>query len=333
MAGLTRRQLVHAGAGLGLLALPLAALPARAASAPVRLGVLPFGTVQWEVETMRRRGLDRAAGLDLRIVELASPQAGQVALQGGAVDLIASDWLWVARQRASGAGLSFVPYSNAVGAVVVPAGSDIRDVRGLAGKRLGIAGGPVDKGWLLLKAYAAKAHGMDLDAQVTAVYGAPPLLSQQLEGGGVDAALTYWHYAARLEAKGMRQLVGIADLMRQLGLETVVPTLGYVFRDEWAAGAPRALAGFVDASRAAKEVLRADDSAWRDIAPLLAAPDEATAMKLRDRFREGIVDRWGEAEKADAARLFALLARLGGPALVGDAREIPGGTFWPVAWG
>ncbi|HYE50029.1 MAG TPA: ABC transporter substrate-binding protein [Azospirillaceae bacterium] len=329
MAGtITRRRLLGTGAALGLL--PLAG--ARAA-APLRLGVLPFGTVQWEVEVIRRRGLDAQAGLELRTVELASPQAAQVALQGGAVDVIASDWLWVARQRASGAGLSFVPYSNAVGAVVVPAGSPIRGVPDLAGRRIGIAGGPVDKGWLLLKAYAEKAHGLDLEKTAKPVYAAPPLLSQQVESGGVDAALTYWHFAARLEARGMRQLVGIADLTRHLGLETAVPTLGYVFRDDWAEAEPQALAAFVRASRAAKEVLRTDDAVWRDIRPLLGAADDATAARLRDRFREGIVTRWGEAERVDAAELFALLARLGGEELVGAAREIPGGTFWPVSWG
>lgn len=59
------------------------------------MGVLKFGTVSWELDTIKHHGLDAAEGIDLQVVELASNQATQVALQGGAVDMIVSDWLWV----------------------------------------------------------------------------------------------------------------------------------------------------------------------------------------------------------------------------------------------
>ncbi len=312
----------------------LAALPARADTAPVpvRLGLLPFGTVQWEVETARARGLDRANGVALAVQELAGTQAAQVALLAGGVDIIASDWLWVARQRAAGIDLSFIPYSCAVGAVIVPADSPIRSTADLAGKRIGIAGGPLDKGWLLLRAQAARRHGIDLAAEATALYAAPPLLSQQVQAGKLDAVLTYWHFAARLEAAGLRQLVGVSDLARDLGLATAVPALGYVFRADWAADNAAALTGFTALSRQAKTILAMEDAAWTPLRPLLGVADDRAAMVLRDRFCHGIPTRWTEAERADAARLFAILAGLGGRELVGDATAIPDGTFWPVTW-
>src|SRR4028118_878436 len=70
-----------------------------AADGVVRIGVLKFGTVNWEVDAIRHNGFDRANGFELQVVELASNDATRVAIQAGAVDVIVSDWLFVARQR------------------------------------------------------------------------------------------------------------------------------------------------------------------------------------------------------------------------------------------
>src|SRR5579859_5132256 len=70
----------------------LAGLPARAADLPVvRVGVLKFGTVSWELDVLRRHGLDRAHGIVVEPLELAGKDGAAVALQGGAVDVILTD--------------------------------------------------------------------------------------------------------------------------------------------------------------------------------------------------------------------------------------------------
>src|SRR5262245_59539086 len=99
-----------AGVAGTLLAL-LAATLATAAPARVRVGVLKFGTVSWELDVMQTHGLAAREGIDLQVVTLASTNATTVALQGGAVDLIVTDWIWVSRQRAEGRSYTFVPYS------------------------------------------------------------------------------------------------------------------------------------------------------------------------------------------------------------------------------
>ena len=90
------------------------------ADEPIRVGVLQFGTVNWELNAMKRGGLDKAEGVEVEIVPFAGEDATNVALQAGDVDVIVSDWLWVSRQRASGSDLTFVPYSSSVGAIMVP---------------------------------------------------------------------------------------------------------------------------------------------------------------------------------------------------------------------
>ena len=59
-----------------------------------------------------RHGLDKAANLDIQVVELASTEAGKIALRSGSADMIVSDWLWVARERSLGDNLVFYPYTE-----------------------------------------------------------------------------------------------------------------------------------------------------------------------------------------------------------------------------
>src|ERR1700730_10114627 len=134
--------------------------PARAAET-LRIGLQTTGTFAWQLDVIRRHGLAENAGLDLKISQFASPDAGKLALNSGSVDLAVVDWLWVARARALGAKLLFYPYSSAVGAIMVKADSPLRNIDGLKGRVLAIAGGPVDKSWLIFQA-AAIRQGVDL---------------------------------------------------------------------------------------------------------------------------------------------------------------------------
>jgi len=306
----------------------LPALGSASEPLPMRIAVLKFGTVNWELDVIRHYGLDRSEGIRLDIVELASKSATTIALQGGGADAIVTDWIWVSRQRNEGQDFTFVPYSAAVGALVVPANSPIKTLGDLEGKRLGIAGGPLDKSWLLIRALAERGYGIDLDATVDKVFGAAPLLSHQIESGGIDAVISFWHYAARLEAKGMRRLIGIDEAAYALGIAANVPMVGYVFREAWAAEHADAVVGFNRASRKAKEILRTSDAEWERLRPLTMAENYATLKALRDGYRAGIPTAWGDAERADASRLFAILGELGGEKLVGPGKQLADGTFW-----
>ena len=104
----TARRLVLGGT-LSALIEPLRAEPLPR----IRVGVLRFGTVSWEIDVLRHHGQDTEAHIVVAPVELASAQAAQVALQAGEVDTIVADWLFVARQRGMDADWTFVPFSNA----------------------------------------------------------------------------------------------------------------------------------------------------------------------------------------------------------------------------
>jgi NitT/TauT family transport system substrate-binding protein len=307
--------------------------PAAAAPIPpIRLGVLRFGTVSWEVDVMRHHGLDTAAQIAIEPVELAAPQAAQVALQAGQVDMIVVDWLWVARQRGSGSDWTFVPFSNAVGALVAPDQSPVRTVSDLAGRTLGIAGTPLDKSWLILRAYAKKLHGIDLDTKVEKNFGAPPLLAQQMKAGRLDALLTFWPFAAKAEAAGARRILAVEDAVAALGVRAGAPYIGYTFSQLWAEQNAASVDRFLAASRQARAILASSDAEWQRLKPLTGAADDAELERLRDWYRSGIPRRWGEPERQAAGQLFDLLATTGGPDLVGPINAVPPGTFWPATW-
>ena len=105
-----------------------------AAADRIRIAVQRTGTLAWELDVIKTHRLDRKAGLAIETIELASTEAGKIALKGGSADLMLSDWLWVAREGSLGDALVFHPSSSTLGAVMVPGPSPIRDIVDLKGR-------------------------------------------------------------------------------------------------------------------------------------------------------------------------------------------------------
>lgn len=296
--------------------------------APVRVGVLKFGTVNWDLDVIQRHGFARGRGVDLQITELGSKNATAVALQGGAVDVIVTDWIWVSRQRSEDRMYSFVPYSMAVGSLIIRPDADIERLADLEGKKLGIGGGPVDKSWLLLRAYAKQELGKELAQLVEPTFAAPPLLNELVLAGDLPATLNFWHYTARLKAAGMHELISVREILPQLGVEGEVPLLGWVFSEEWASANRAAIDGFLKASFQAKRLMLTSDGEWESLRPLTKANDPTTLVALRDAWRAGVPKQFGDREMENARKLFSVLSREGGEKLVGRTQELDPGTFW-----
>jgi len=312
--------------GGAIAALALAAAPATAADT-IRIAAQKTGTLAWELAVIRAQSLDRQAGLDIVVTELATPEAGKIALRGGSADVIVSDLLWVSRERALGGKLVFYPYSSALGAVMATAASPVRALADLKGRSLAVAGGPLDKSWLLLQA-ALKQDGVELKQQASVAYGAPALLAAKTLRGEFDATLNYWNICAELEAKGLRRVAGIEEILPKLGARGPAAMLGYVFDERWAAQHGDAVARFIAVTRKAKDALATSDAEWSRVAPLAGVTDAAALTILRDRYRGGIPHRPIAEEEADARVLYGVLARLGGAELVGPAPELAPGTFY-----
>ena len=293
----------------------------------IRIAAQKTGTLAWELDVLHAHDLDRQAGLAIETSELASTEAGKIALKGGSADLILSDWLWVARERALGDDLVFYPYSSALGAVMVPVNSPIKGIADLKGKKVGVAGGPLDKSWLLLQALARRS-GVDLRTQAQIAYGAPPLLTQKALQGETDATLTFWNFCVELEANGMRRAISMEDIVKRLGATGAVAMVGYVFDGGWAQRNRALLDRFFAAMRKAERILADSPAEWQRLAPRIGVSDAKALDIYRRRYLEGIPRRPLEDEAADAQALYRVLAEIGGADLVGPARELEPGTFY-----
>ncbi len=144
--------------------------------------------------------------------------------------------------------------------------------------------------------------------------------------------LNFWPYAARLEAEGFTQLIGLEDVVRELGAKGEVSMVGYVFSEDWAKENLDGVQGFLRAAAKADELLATSDEEWDRLKPLMGENDptfnDATFEALRRRYREGIPERSVAENEADAKVLYQFLRELGGEKLVGPGTELAPGTFW-----
>lgn len=294
----------------------------------LRVGVLKFGTVNWELNVIKHHKLDEKEGISVKVVPLASKNATHVSIQGGAADIVVTDWTWVSRQRAEGKMYSFVPYSTTSGSLMVHPESGIKSLQDLDGKKLGIAGGPVDKSWLLLRAYSKKTIGEDLGEIVDPKFGAPPLLNQLAFRKEIPAVLNFWHYTARLKAAGYQSLISVPEVLAELDIPTPIPLIGWVFHEDWAQKNPEILNAFIRSSLSAKNRMKNSDEEWLRLEPRMKVEDSETRDALRDAWRSGIADCFDQGIVDSATRLFALLAKEGGKKLVGNQTSLAPGTFW-----
>ena len=305
----------------------VAASSATFAADRLRIGVQSTGTFAWQLDVIRRHGLAEAAKLNLIATEMASPDAGKLALNADTVDIAVVDWLWVARERALGMKLQFYPYSTAVGAIMIRNDSPIRTLADLKGRTLSIAGGPLDKSWLIVQA-AAIRHSVDLKRETTLQYGAPPLIYQKLLQDEAEASLNFWNFCAQLEGHGYRRLYDVREAETELGLKEPLSLTGYVFPESFAAAHKDTIDRFLSVVRQANDILLNSDVEWDALRPLMRAEDDATFLALRDRTRQGLPRRSVVGEETDARTLFEALVNIAEPGLVGPARELDPGLYY-----
>ena len=296
----------------------------------LNIGLLKWGSVNWEMNIIEHNKLDKKNNVIIKKKFFSTKNAAAIALQGKAVDVIVTDWIWVSRQKAENKSYFFYPHSMSVGGIIVKHDSEIIDLNTLKNKKLGIAGSSIDKSWLLFRAYSKKKMAVDPINFLKPTYAAPPLLNEFIERNEIDAVLNYWHYNARLKSKGYRELISVENILKDLGIKTKIPAFGWVFSEKFGKENKNLINNFLKASKEAKRIMLSSDNEWERIFPLTKANDRTTLINLRDAYRNGIPLSFGNNEKEETKKVFKILAEYGGRNLVGKKNEISPGIFWIV---
>ena len=171
----------------------------------------------WEIELIKARGLDKAANLDIETTELASTEAGKIALEGGGAD-------HRRRGLALGGARTGARRQAPVHALFDRArrGDGAKGFAGPYGRR---SRRPVDRRRRrAARQELAPAAGGGARRGTRPRPGTPgpptarrrssPRSSPQ---GETDAALEFWNFSADLEGRGFRRAIEMADVEKALG--------------------------------------------------------------------------------------------------------------------
>ena len=261
-----------------------------------------------------------------RATELATTEAGKIALVGGGADMILSDWLWVARERSLGkrsCSIRIPPRS-------APSWPRSREEFGkpsdFVGKKLGVAGGPLDKSWLMLQAWALQAGRRPEEPGQYRVRRAAAARGKTGAGRTRRRARILDLLRPAGSRKASRRAVDMSDVERDLGAKGPVIVTGYVFTEAFAARARPGAGALLrhdgqgeEADRRRRRRLREDRAVKgrsKD-ARRLRTGDAAANITARACRRGRLA-----ADESDAAAIFSVLARSAARQLVGAAKDI-----------
>jgi NitT/TauT family transport system substrate-binding protein len=292
------------------------------------------GSPRYLLYAIKRFGFDHAHGfhLDVDLVtdELESGmETVRHRLDAGGTDLVDTDYISVARERAAGANVVAVhPYGRTVGGLVAPEGTDIGGLADLSGHRIGVTR-RLDKNWILTRAACREYHGFDPAETVTLVEAdSRDGLTRLIREGEVDAGFQFWPLVPELTRTGPYvEVLPVADLVQRLAeTDRKLPIAVFLTGESYLDDHPDAVRGFRAAVRDGVDRLLADDDLWTDLGDRLMRTDDPTVVRaVRDGWRDMAVRDWDAARVDGMYRLFDHLQSVAGADALGVS-EIPDGT-------
>ena len=152
-------------------------------------------------------------------LELASPEAGKIALRGGSADIVVSDWtVGVARAHARCAARVLSLFERASAPSWSSPASPIDNLADLTGK-IARGGRRPDRQELAAAAGAMMQDGIDLKTQARVELWRADAARRKDAAGRIRCDAQLLEYLRGAGGRGMRRLASIADLLPKLGVK------------------------------------------------------------------------------------------------------------------
>lgn len=286
----------------------------------IKVGVLSYGTVNWEIDTVKHHKLDHDLGINVKAVKLTTKNAAAIALQGGAVDVILTDLFWVIKQ---GGKFQISPTNKLSGGIYSNSLNQSLTTIG----ELGVAGGANDKNLLLLKAYL---DTQDSPSLPKLKFGAPPLLNEMMIQGKLDGIINFWHYNARLDAAGFVNVLSTSTMLKAVGIDNDVPLLGWVFSKDFADKHPATIKAFLQASQTAKNILLNNKQEWERLRPKMKANSQQEYESLVAHYPTTLVSSQVNDLQTSAEQIFDVVKNIQNQTLFEKSSEFPSQIFFTM---
>jgi NitT/TauT family transport system substrate-binding protein len=282
---MSRRRMIGIGV---IVALAWAPADVRGADPiPIRIGVIKSAGQADVTYVIQQFGIDKKYGLAVQQVELSAPGQQYVMLRGNAIDASPGTFVDLMRQRKAGIGLrAFHGRQRYNNLIVTRPNSPIANFSDLKGKKVGNFG-TTFLDWLIVRTAGRRAFGIDLEKDATPIAGSPPLLSQFLARGEVDAMLQFSTLSIAPILKGeQRSVIDIPNLMRAAGFSPDALNSQWQVSDKWASAHPDGVGKLFSMIDEAYTKLRADDSIWPAVAQQIGLTDPLMIVAYRDLARK-----------------------------------------------
>lgn len=284
----------------------------------IKVAVLSYGTVNWELDVIKHHNLDKSNGFELETIGVSNKNAAAIALQSNKVDIILTDVFWVIKQQGK---YQFSPTHKLNGGIYAP--HDINTLDQL--HTLGVAGGAYDKNWLLFQAYQQAGNHQ---TNISPKFAAPPLLNAMVSDGKIDGVINFWHYNARLAAKGFHNILSTEHMLSALQISKDVPLLGWVFAKQTRDNQIQGLKNFLEASRQAKRILYREDKEWQRIRPRMKVKSDDEFNTLRAHYNKTLLLNANAQYRPSLQQLFNIIKTLPNQALFDENQDIAPSIFY-----
>lgn len=215
----TARPAAPAAAGPSTGAAPTTAAAPAASQRPhtLQAGVQGLAGFFYPMWVAQEKGMLREQNLTVEWSTVGTNEAIP-ALLGGSLDLLLASTDSAVTALTKGGGLKVVADYNVITPYEIIAQSDITDVNGLRGKKVGASSLRAGSG--TIARYMLKARGLeDADYELTQVGGNPQRYAA-LQSGGVQAAIITDPVTFRARLDGYRSLAAFVDIAPEYSLDS-----------------------------------------------------------------------------------------------------------------